>query len=146
MKIEAQEEQPDAARWRLLRDLGVLQVKLLVDGLRDLILVPASLVAGIISIVQSEDGKPGPQFYRLLAWGKESEIWINLFGAASNSPEEIEPPSGFGAKDIDDIVGRLETFVVDEVKRGGVTTQAKERLDKILNAMQRNKGGDKSED
>ena len=142
MKIEAQEEQPDAARWQLLRDLGVLQVKLLVDGLRDLILVPASLVAGIISIVQSEDGKPGPQFYRLLAWGKESEIWINLFGAASNSPEEIEPPSGFGAKDIDDIVGRLETFVVDEVKRGGVTTQAKERLDKILNAMQRNKGGD----
>ena len=146
MKIEAQEEQPDTARWQLLRDLGVLQVKLLVDGLRDLILVPASLVAGIISIVQSEDGKPGPQFYRLLAWGKESEIWINLFGAASNSPEEIEPPSGFGAKDIDDIVGRLETFVVDEVKRGGVTTQAKERLDKILNAMQRNKGGDKSED
>ena len=31
----------------------------------------------------------------------------------------------------------LETFVVDEVKRGGVTTQAKERLDKILNGLQR---------
>ena len=146
MNIAAPKEQPDTARWRLLRDLGVLQVKLLVDGLRDLILVPASLVAGIISIVQSVDGKPGPQFYRLLAWGKESEIWINLFGAVSNSPEKIEQPSGFGAQDIDDIVGRLETFVVDEVKRGGVTTQAKERLDKILNAMQRNKGGDKSGD
>jgi len=146
MKTEAQKEQPDAARWQLLRDLGVLQVKLLVDGLRDLILVPASLVAGIISIVQSVDGKPGPQFYRLLAWGKESEVWINLFGAVSNSPEKIEQPSGFGEQDIDDIVGRLETFVVDEVKRGGVTTQAKERLDKILNAMQRNKGGDKSGD
>ena len=146
MNIAAPKEQPGTVRWRLLRDLGVLQVKLLVDGLRDLILVPASLVAGIISIVQSVDGKPGPQFYRLLAWGKESEIWINLFGAVSNSPEEIEQPSGFGAQDIDDIVGRLETFVVDEVKRGGVTTQAKERLDKILNAMQRNKGGDKSGD
>ena len=146
MNIAAPKEQPGTARWRLLRDLGVLQVKLLVDGLRDLILVPASLVAGIISIVQSVDGKPGPQFYRLLAWGKESEIWINLFGAVSNSPEKIEQPSGFGAQDIDDIVGRLETFVVDEVKRGGVTTQAKERLDKILNAMQRNKGGDKSGD
>jgi hypothetical protein len=146
MKLGAPKEQPDAARWRLLRDLGVLQVKLLVDGLRDIILVPASLVAGIISIVQSVDGKPGPQFYHLLAWGKESEIWINLFGAVSNSPEKIERPSGFGARDIDDIVGRLETFVVDEVKRGGVTTQAKERLDKILNAVQRNKGGDKSGD
>jgi hypothetical protein len=146
MQTEAPKEQPDTARWQLIRDLGVLQVKLLVDGLRDLILVPASLVAGIVSIVQSVDGKPGPQFYRLLAWGKESEIWINLFGAVSNSPEEIERPSGFGAQDIDDIVGRLETFVVDEVKRGGVTTQAKARLDKILNAMQRNKDGGKSAD
>jgi len=115
MKTEAPKEQPNTARWQLLRDLGVLQVKLLVDGLRDLILVPASLVAGI-------------------------------FGAVSNSPEEIERPSGFGAQDIDDIVGRLETFVVDEVKRGGVTTQTKERLDKILNAMQRNKDGGKSGD
>ena len=108
MNIEAQQEQPDAARWRLLRDLGVLQVKLLVDGLRDLILVPTSLVAGIISIVQSVDGKPGPQFYHLLAWGRESETWINLFGAVRNSPEEIEPPSAFGGQDIDDIVGRGE--------------------------------------
>jgi len=146
MNTETQKEQPNAARWQLLRDLGVLQVKLLVDGLRDLILVPASLVAGIISIVQSVDGKPGPQFYHLLAWGKESEIWINLFGAVRNSPEEIEQPSAFGGQDIDDIVGRLETFVVDEVRRGGVTTQAKDRLDKILNAMQRNKGADKSGD
>ena len=146
MNIGAQEEQPNTARWTLLRDLGVLQVKLVVDGLRDLLLVPASLIVGIISIVRTVDGKPGPQFYQLLAWGKESEIWINLFGAVRNSPEQINQPPAFGGQDIDDIVGRLETFVVDEVKRGGVTTQAKERLDKILNAMQRNKGADKGGD
>ena len=136
MSTPTQEEYSSAARWSLLRDLGVLQVKLLIDGLRDIILVPASLVAGIISIVSSVDGKPGPQFYQLLVWGKESEIWINLFGAVRNSPEEVEQPSPFGNQDIDDIVGRLESFVVDEVKRGGVTAQAKERLDKILNAVQ----------
>ena len=33
-------DHPD--RWTLLRDLAVLQVKLLVDGFRDLVLVPAS--------------------------------------------------------------------------------------------------------
>ena len=137
MNTPAQEEHSSAARWNLLRDLGVLQVKLLVDGLRDLILVPASLLAGIISIVTSNDGKPGPQFYHLLAWGKQSEVWINLFGAVKNSPEEVGQQQPFGNKDIDDIVGRLETFVIDEVKRGGVTTQARDRLDKILNAVQR---------
>lgn len=137
MNTPIEEVYSSEARWRLLRDLGVLQVKLVVDGLRDIILVPASLVAGIISIASSKDGKPGLQFYRLLAWGRESEIWINLFGAVKNSPEEINVPQPFGDRDIDDIVGRLESFVVDEVKRGGVTTQAKDRLDKILDAVQR---------
>ena len=137
MNTPGQEVNSGAARWLLLRDLGVLQVKLVVDGLRDIILVPASLVAGIISIASSTDGKPGLQFYHLLAWGKQSEVWINLFGAVKNSPEEIDLLQPFGDRDIDDIVGRLESFVVDEVKRGGVTAQAKNRLDKILDAVQR---------
>ena len=34
---------PAAPRWTLVRDVAVFQVKLLVDGLRDLMLVPASL-------------------------------------------------------------------------------------------------------
>ncbi len=139
METPTEEENHDAERWTLLRDLGVLQFKLVVDGLRDLVLVPASLIAGIVSIVSSKDGRPGPHFYHLLAWGKQSEVWINLFGAVKNSPEEFDHPASFAEQDIDDIVGRLETFVVDEVKRGGVTTQAKDRLDKILNAVQRKK-------
>ena len=139
MKIPSGRKEAGVERWTMLRDLGVLQVKLVVDGLRDIVLVPLSLLAGVISIASSKDGRPGPQFYHLLAWGKQSEVWINLFGAVKNSPEKIEQPKPFGDKDIDDIVGRLESFVVDEVKRGGVTTQAKERLDKILDAVQRKK-------
>jgi hypothetical protein len=137
MTTSQDKESSASERWSLIRDVGVLQFKLLVDGLRDLVLVPLSLVAGLISLLQSKDGRPGPQFYHLLAWGKQSEVWINLFGAVENSPAKIEQSHPFGEKDIDDIVGRLETFVVDEVKRGGVTTQAKERLDKILNGLQR---------
>ena len=137
MITSSQESDHSAERWSLLRDLGVLQVKLLVDGMRDLVLLPASLIAGIASIVTAKDGRPGLQFYHLLGWGKQSEAWINLFGAVKNSPQEIDQPRPFGDQDIDDIVGRLESFVVDEVRRGGVTAQAKDRLDKILNAMQR---------
>jgi len=139
MEIPSKRKDAGVERWTLLRDLGVLQVKLIVDGLRDIALVPLSLVAGVISIVSSKDGRPGSQFYHLLAWGKQSEVWINLFGAVKNSPEKITQPQPFGDQDIDDIVGRLESFVVDEVNRGGVTSQAKERLDKILDAVQRKK-------
>ena len=139
MKQDPQENESGVERWTLIRDIGVLQVKLVVDGLRDIVLVPASLIAGIISLATSTDGKPGTQFYRLLAWGKESEHWINLFGAVKNSPESIQQSASFGDRDIDDIVGRLETLVVDEVNRGGMTSQAKARLEKILDAMQRKK-------
>ena len=72
--------------WTLLRDVAVLQVKLVIDGLRDLVLVPASLVAGAVSLLSSRNGLPGPQFYQLLGVGKQSERWFNLFGAMDNAP------------------------------------------------------------
>lgn len=127
----------ESERWTMLRDLAVLQGKLIVDGLRDLLLVPASLIAGLISLASSQDGKPGPQFYQLLQYGKESERWINLFGAVKNAPEMVQEQSPFAENDIDDIVHRVESFVVDEYKRGGVTAQAKKRMDDFLDAMQR---------
>lgn len=135
---EPQEESRDtAAYWTLIRDVGVLQVKLLIDGFRDLLLLPASLIAGILSLLQSEKGRPGSQFYRLIAVGKQSEGWINLFGALRNAPVDVDPGVNFGNADIDDIVSRVETFVVDEYRRGGVTRQARDRLNQALNALQR---------
>ncbi len=124
-------------RWTLLRDTAVLQVKLIVDGLRDFLLVPASLIAAIVSLVSSEDGKPGPQFYRVVAFGKRTERWIDLFGAARNSPESATEFEREDEPNIDALVSRMESFVVDEYKRGGVTKQAKDHIDKALDAMQR---------
>ncbi|MGI9248142.1 MAG: hypothetical protein ACR2QI_03965 [Woeseiaceae bacterium] len=124
-------------RWTLARDIGVLQAKLLVDGLRDLILVPASLIAGIVSLLSGEGGRPGHQFYHLLGIGKQSERWINLFGALQNAPSDLEHVEQFPNADMDDLVGRFESFVVEEHRRGGITAQAKKRLDKAINAINR---------
>jgi hypothetical protein len=127
--------------WTLIRDIAVLQVKLVVDGLRDLILVPASLIAGIISLSKTKDGAPGTEFYKLVGVGKQSERWINLFGAYKNAPPEVTEENHFGDSDIDDIVSRVESFVVDEYKRGGVTAQARDRMNKAMDAMRRRKEG-----
>ena len=133
-------ENHSSDRWTLLRDIAVLQVKLVVDGLRDLILVPASLVAGIVSLVSSADGRPGDQFYQLLGMGKQSERWINLFGALRNAPPDLQHFQELPEAGIDDLVGRLETFVVDEHRKGGITAQAKARLDKVIDAIGRGPG------
>ncbi len=124
-------------RWTLIRDVAVLQFKLVVDGFRDLLLVPASLLAALISLIDNEEGKPGSQFYRLLAVGKRSERAINLFGALDNAPPGVGDKSDFGDMNIDDLVVKVESFVVDEYKRGGLTKQAKSRIDKAIDAMQR---------
>lgn len=137
MNILPEKEQPSPDRWTLARDIAVLQAKLIVDGLRDLVLVPASLVAGIFSLVSYDDGRPGSQFYRLLGVGKQSERWINLFGALENAPPDLEPIEPFPDADMDELVGKLESFVRDEQSRGTVTTQARERLEKVLKAMNR---------
>lgn len=123
-------------RWTLIRDISLLQVKLIVDGLRDFILVPVSLVVGIYSLAQS--GRPGDnEFYNLLRVGRRSERWINLFGAADRvQPPEIERVN-FPEEDIDSLVRKLENFVVDEYKSGGVTKQAKDHLDQMLGSVSR---------
>ncbi len=121
----------------LIRDAGVLQIKLVFDGLRDLVLVPASMVAALVSLARAHDGIAGPQFYRLLKLGKRSEQWIDLFAAHRNLPDENGAGNAPADTNIDDIVKRMESFVVEEYRRGGVTAQAKNRIDAALTALQR---------
>lgn len=119
-------------RWELVRDIAVFQVKLIVDGLRDLVLVPISLVAGIISLLTGGD-KPGSEFYELLRMGRRSERLINLFGAADRAPTADDPNVPLPA--IDDVVAKVETFVVDEYRKGGITAQAKDRIDGVIDSL-----------
>lgn len=138
----ARNESVDSPRWALLRDLAVLQVKLIVDGFRDLLLLPASIIAAIVSLSRSDNGVPGPEFYKLLIAGRQSEQFINLFGAIRNAPAGIDVGDVRGGAEIDDIVSRVESFVVDEYKRGGVTAQAKTRIDEALDKLKRKRDSD----
>ncbi len=140
MPTPAENDVPESPHWTLIRDLAVLQVKLLVDGFRDLVLLPASMIAAIVSISRSKNGAPGPEFYELLAAGKRSEQFINLFGALRNAPAGVDPQSFGNGAEMDDIVSRVETFVVDEYQRGGVTAQAKSRIDAALEKLRRKRG------
>ncbi|MGB5244957.1 MAG: hypothetical protein WBM54_12015 [Woeseia sp.] len=130
------DELPTAAatagnRMRLLRDIATLQVKLLVDGFRDLLLVPASLVLGLLSLLGSAD-RSDNSFYELLRLGKRSEQWINLFGAIENDDRIDSAASG---DDIDRMVQRVETFIVDEYRHGHLSSQAREKLEKSITRL-----------
>lgn len=128
-------------RWELMRDIAVLQVKLVVDGVRDLVLVPVSIGVGIYSLFSGGD-RPGIEFYRLLRYGRRSDHLINLFGAADRvqGPPDADAP----LPDIDDMVARVETFIVDEYKKGGITAQAKKQIDSMLDSVRGSGSKDES--
>ena len=136
MNKESEElENPDGPdRWTLIRDVAVFQVKLLFDGFRDLLLLPISLIAGFASLIKG-GRKPSSDFYDLLRVGRRSERWINLFGAASHLHGPPSDEDRFPVEDVDEMVSRVESYIVDEYRRGGVTAQAKERLDKALDLV-----------
>ena len=121
-------------RWTLLRDLAVFQGKLLLDGLRDLVLSPISIAAAVIALLRGGE-LPGRQFYDLLYMGKRSEHWINLFGATAR----VSPPSfdQEGSESVDALVERLETVARRQYEKGGLTQNAKHAVDRALDAIDR---------
>jgi hypothetical protein len=132
---ELPESRPSPDNGTLIRDVAVFQFKLIVDGLRDFVLVPVSLFAGILSLVTGRNGVPGSYFYELLGLGKQTEQWIDLFGAMRNAPPGLAEHIHFPDGNMEDVLENIETFVRDEEKRGGMTTQARERLETVLRGL-----------
>jgi hypothetical protein len=84
----------------LIRDLLIFQLKLWMDGLKDLALSPLSLAAAAADILIGP-GRRGPRLYRVMRVGERYDLWLNLFGAvkaARHSPEGLfagsEPGDG----------------------------------------------------
>jgi hypothetical protein len=142
MKPETRYAGTESGRWTLIRDLLVFQCKLIADGFRDFLLLPVSLIAGLISLL-GKGPNPGPEFYDLLQLGRRSERWINLFGALDTKTGPASDRDKAEGKDFDDLVSRVESFLVEEYRKGGVTAQAKQRLDDALDLLQ---GGKKRRD
>jgi hypothetical protein len=81
---------PIPSRWTLIRDLVAFQFKLVVDGLRDVLLSPLSLIVALLGLSLGRRD----WFYDLLVLARRSERWIDLFSAASRvSPR---PPGDDG--------------------------------------------------
>jgi hypothetical protein len=84
----------------LIRDLLIFQLKLWLDGLKDVVLSPLSLIATLLDLLLGER-KRGPRLYAVLRMGERFDLWLNLFGAAKvaqQSPEGLfagsEPGDG----------------------------------------------------
>ena len=120
----------------VVRDMIVFQLKLVVDGLLDLVLLPASLITGLIGIIRGGPD-PGSEFYALMRFGRRGERWVNLFGAVKPEREPAPDAKPLSANDLDDLVTRVESFLVDEYRKREVTAQTRQGLKAALESLQR---------
>lgn len=133
MTLPTISHQESDGRWQLVRDIVVFQIKLALDGLRDLMFSPLSIAAGVIDLITG-GRRPGRYFYKVLALGGRTEGWINLFGAP-NLPDRHELSSR--GPTIDSLVAQVEGLVVEQYERGGLTASAKEAIDRSLDTISR---------
>jgi hypothetical protein len=73
----------------LVRDLLIFQLKLWLDGLKDVVLAPLSILATVLDLLLGP-GRCGLRLYRVLRLGERFDLWLNLFGAAKAAERSAE--------------------------------------------------------
>ncbi len=114
-------EDAPASRMQLLWDVLVFQFKLAMDGLRDVLLVPVSIVAAIIGFVVP--GDPARFFLKVLAFGRRTEAWINLFGHDRDTLTA------------DDMIEPIQRRVFDHAENNPTLKRAGEKINRSLDSV-----------
>ncbi len=101
------------SRWVLLRDLTIFQIKLLLDGVKDVVLAPLSLGAAAVDIV-FPGSRPGHRFYAVMRLGEYYDQWLSLYAAADKATTLDDGLFGQSRAGSPSFLGRLEATVIGE--------------------------------
>lgn len=97
------------SRWQIARELLVFNVKLALDGLKDIVLAPLSLVAGLIDIFGSSNGSRR-HLHSVMRLGKGFDDWVDLYGPV-DAKKRLTDRTASG--NLDHYVNRVEKLVLD---------------------------------
>jgi hypothetical protein len=110
------------SRMQLIWDVIVFQFKLMLDGLRDVVLIPVSITAAILGLIIG-GSKPGQYFEQVLKLGRRTEFWLNLFGHRRHSGTS------------DDIFKPIQDKVFDRAERNPWLNKAGSSLNRSLDKV-----------
>jgi hypothetical protein len=100
----------------LLRDLMIFQVKLVLDGMKDIVLMPLTIVAAAIDIV-SPGRRPGHRFYLVMSLGERFDRWLNLFSASDRADASKDGLFGRGRTGRNTMLGEIEEMLFSHDRR-----------------------------
>lgn len=98
-------------RWVILRDLLIFQVKLVMDGAKDLLLAPLSTAAVVLDLI-FPGPSPGHRFYAVMRLGERYDRWLSLFAAAQKASAHEDGLFGASRAGSDSYLGTLEELVI----------------------------------
>lgn len=104
-----------------LRDFAIFQLKLALDGLKDLVVFQLSIGAVILDFIAGR-GKRPRLFYSVMRVSERFDAWLNLHGAMQRLDEDNSEDGLFGASEAgsDSLIGQIEQLV-----RGGDEPRSK---------------------
>jgi hypothetical protein len=129
-----QDDDTPHGRWPFIRDVLVLQLKLLIGNLHNFILIPATTIAAAVDLI-FKSGRHGSRFYRVLEWGRQADEAIGLYGALDRRDHELKRDLT-----VDALVSRLESAIIREYEKGGTAAGVKGAVDRALDELHREAG------
>lgn len=95
-----------------LRDFAIFQIKLALDGLKDLVAFNLSIGAIILDFISGR-GKRPRLFYSVVRGSERFDRWLNLHSVVQRMDERGSEEGLFGGADEDDdtLVGEIERLI-----------------------------------
>ena len=121
------------ARARLIWEVVVFQCKLAAEGIRDLFLIPISIIAVIAGLVSGGE-QPDQYFRRVQRFGRRSDLWFNVFGERRRGPSA------------DDLVRPLEETLLAQTRPGGRFVRGAGQVNQLLDAVNRKRSNEDQPD
>jgi hypothetical protein len=109
-----------ASRSVLIRDFLIFQLKLFLDGFKDLMMIQLSIAAVVVDLFFG--GRRKRLFYRVMALGERIDLWLNLHGALSKGEGTGDGLFGGSRAGTQTMLGKLEQAV-----RGGDEPRSRKR-------------------
>ena len=104
-------------RWVITRDLLIFQIKLILDGAKDILLSPLSIGAAVLDML-FPGPRPGHRFYAVMRMGEKYDRWLSLFAAADKANALEDGLFGASRAGSPSMVGRLEQIIIGREEPG----------------------------
>ena len=125
--VASPEQLPLESKGELIREALVFQLKLGIDGLKDVVLVPIVMIALAFDLMRSTEVR-GRNLRRVFRMGHGFDRWLDLYKAGRAAADDAEDGSG----GFDDQLNGVERVLREELATGQLSTKAKAALREML--------------